>query len=427
MNDKLNRDAAQGAGQPQGASRARGASNGLVAIMAKEFRRFFTDRRMVITTLLLPGLMIYATYSVMGSAMQTMFSVSEDYEYQVAAVNLPASIKPLTEQAGLDFVEIDPASTEQIAQIKQRLSEKDYDLLAVFPADFDARLQSTLGGDAPPSTTPDIELYYNSTHTQSATAHSLALGLLDSYKNALLPLFSVNANSDVAYDLVTKEDEAGFMLSMLLPMFMMIVLFSGAIGVAPESIAGEKERGTIATILVTPLKRWQLALGKVVSLSCIALLGGASSFIGLMASLPRMLGASGAPAGDGPGVLLYSTTDYLMLLLVIISTLLLFIGLISLLSAFARSVKEAGTLVSPLMILVMVIGALGIFSQSAQENLLFYMIPIYNSVQCMVGIFSFTYDTAAIALTLLTNLVLSGVCVVVLTKMFNSERIVFSR
>lgn len=59
---------------------------------------------------------------------------------------------------------------------------------------------------------------------------------------------------------------------------------------APESIAGEKERGTIATLLVTPMRRSSLALGKVFSLSIIALLAGCSSFIGTFAALPKMMG-----------------------------------------------------------------------------------------------------------------------------------------
>mgnify|MGYP002564867313 CR=1 FL=1 len=72
---------------------------------------------------------------------------------------------------------------------------------------------------------------------------------------------------------------------------MMVFLFSGCMAVAPESIAGEKERGSIATLLVTPLGRGELAMGKVISLGCISLLSGASSFLGTMLSLPKLMGA----------------------------------------------------------------------------------------------------------------------------------------
>ncbi|MDR3308153.1 MAG: ABC transporter permease subunit, partial [Coriobacteriales bacterium] len=215
---------------------------------------------------------------------------------------------------------------------------------------------------------------------------------------------------------------AGFLLASLLPFLMMILLFTGSMSIAPESIAGEKERGTIATLLVTPLKRWELALGKMVSISCIALLSGTSSFLGFMLSLPRMVGG----AAEGMGAL-YGVTDYLLLFAVIVSTVMLFVGLISLISAYARTIKEATTSVSPLMVLAMLVGVMAMFSSEAQASPLFYLIPAYNSVQSMVGIFSFTGNPLLVLETVVVNLAIAAVCVVVLTKMFNNEKIVFAR
>ena len=111
---------------------------------------------------------------------------------------------------------------------------------------------------------------------------------------------------------------------------MMIFLFSGCMGVAPESIAGEKERGTIATLLVTPMNRGQLAIGKVISLGVIALLSGLSSFIGTFASLPSLMGG----ADTGMDASIYGVTDFVMLFGVILSTVLLIVGLICVISTF---------------------------------------------------------------------------------------------
>ena len=57
--------------------------SGIFTIMKKELRRFFTDTRMLVTVLLLPGLLIYVMYTVMGDAMGDMFMVEEDYVYRV--------------------------------------------------------------------------------------------------------------------------------------------------------------------------------------------------------------------------------------------------------------------------------------------------------------------------------------------------------
>ncbi|MCK7484352.1 MAG: ABC transporter permease subunit [Bacillus subtilis] len=77
-----------------------------------------------------------------------------------------------------------------------------------------------------------------------------------------------------------RPDPARFrpesMLSTLLPMLVVMFMFTGAMAIGPESIAGEKERGTIATLLVTPVKRREIALGKVFSLGVLSLISAAS-------------------------------------------------------------------------------------------------------------------------------------------------------
>ena len=140
------------------------------------------------------------------------------------------------------------------------------------------------------SPAPNVEVYYNSTSTESSAAYQLVSYALDSYEAALANKFDVNAATDDSYDLASKEDSTAQFFAMMLPMLMTMFLFSGCMAIAPESIAGEKERGTIATLLVTPIKRSELAIGKIISLSAIGLLSGLSSFVGTMLSLPKLMG-----------------------------------------------------------------------------------------------------------------------------------------
>ena len=89
--------------------------------------------------------------------------------------------------------------------------------------------------------------------------------------------------------------------------------------------------------------------------------------------------------------------------------------------------KEAQTYVMPLMILVMVLGVTAMFGGGAREELWYYLIPLYNSVQCMVGVFSFTTVPAGAAATLIANAAYTALGVYALTRMFHSEKIIFSR
>ena len=78
--------------------------------------------------------------------------------------------------------------------------------------------------------------------------------MLDQYESALSNCFDINRGQE-GYDLADDRDLAGMTMASMMPLLILIFLFSGCMAVAPESIAGEKERGTIATILVTPIRR----------------------------------------------------------------------------------------------------------------------------------------------------------------------------
>ena len=70
----------------------------MITVMKKELTRFFTDKRMVLTTLLMPGLMIYLMYSLMGQGFASQYEDSEDFKAKVQVESLPESMKPVWDQ-----------------------------------------------------------------------------------------------------------------------------------------------------------------------------------------------------------------------------------------------------------------------------------------------------------------------------------------
>lgn len=392
-------------------------SKNIITIIKKEFARFFGDKRMVFTTVLMPGLLIYVLYSFMGNGLASQFETDEDYVHQIHTVNLPDSLESFSM---MDNVNLIAEKESAIDEVKQEIADKDTDTLVVFPEDFDEQVAAydSLTATSP---APNVEVYYNSTSTESSAAYQLVSYALDSYESALANKFDVNAAADDSYDLASKEDSTAQFFAMMLPMLMTMFLFSGCMAIAPESIAGEKERGTIATLLVTPIKRSELAIGKIISLSAIGLLSGLSSFVGTMLSLPKLMGDTSDLMDAG----VYGVTEYVQLLIVILTTVLVIIGLISIISGFANSVKEAGTAATPLMIVVMLIGVTSMLSGGAPKEFYWYLIPIYNSVQSMNAIFSFTASGVNLAVTAVSNLVYTLLMVVVLTKIFDSEKIMY--
>ena len=396
--------------------------NDILTIMKKEFARFFGDKRMVLTSLILPGVMIYALYSFMGTALQGAFTVSDTYVPSARVVNMPERLAPYFEADAIETVDIETADIEAA---KVLVESKELDLCMVFPADFDEKVaEYDAQTDAEPA--PNVEVYYNATSPGSGSAYGIVMSALESFEVSMANKFDVNRSAEAGVDpgnLATEKDTAANMMSSLLPMLLMIFMFSGCMSIAPESIAGEKERGTIATLLVTPAKRSQLAAGKILSLGVIAFLCGLSSAIGTFLALPNFMAGS----GEQVSMAIYSTSEYAMLLLLILSTVLLIVSLLSVISAFARTVKEAGMAVMPLMIIVMLIGVTGMFGSGAKTQEIYYIVPFYNSVQAMSGLFSLQFSATNVAIACISNLAYAVICGFALTKMFNSEKVMFSK
>lgn len=374
---------------------------------------------MVLSTVIMPGFMVYVIYSFMGSTIMDKFSADENYIPKVYVQNMPGSLQGALESAIPATWEAQDASLD-VDAAKQLIQDKELDALVVFPQNFEeqvAEYDVTTGRDA-----PNVRIYYNSADMGSSAFRSTLADYMDAFEASMANKLDVNAGEE-KYDCASDKDMTGQVFSMMLPMLLMIFLFSGCMSVAPESIAGEKERGTIATLLVTPMKRSSLALGKVFSLSIIALLSGISSFTGTFLSLPKLMG--GAELGLDSSV--YSITDFALLLGIVLSTVLVLVSVISVISAMSKSVKEAGTAVSPLMLLVMFMSLMPMFAGDGSKRLFVFFIPLYNSVNCMNGIFSFAYEPIQVLVTMGVNLITMGVLIYVLTKLFDSEKVMFAR
>ena len=392
-----------------------------LTIIKKEFARFFGDRQLLFTTVIMPGLLIYIIYSFMGMGMKKMAKEGANEDVILQVENLPESMLPILKEIPNTTLLPMPLLEDDV----KNLENKDLDVVLMrFPEAFDEKVAAfdPQNGVA----APNVEIYYNSANNASSRVYHILEASLSAYEDQLSNRFDINrADSEEAqFDMANQDDVLGSILSKLIPMLILMMLFSGVMAIAPSSIAGEKERGTIATLLVTPLKRNELALGKVVSLSGIALLSGISSFVGIVLSLPKMIQADEAGVELG---LNYTGADYAVLLLIILSSVLIMASAVSLLSALAKDVKNAGTMITPFMLVVMFCGLTPMFQSGTPESLTAYLIPFYNSIQVMTAVFAHEMRWMPVIVTLAANVVYTGIAVWGLTRMFNSEKVMFSK
>lgn len=381
----------------------------IFTVLKKELKRVFTDPRMVIG-LILPGLLIFILYTVLGDVITGSFTPDES-NYSVYIENEPIQLKGMFDVEGwtVEILQDDIKKEEAIKLVQ----DKELDLVIIYEEDFYNKMISN-------DVLPKVDIFYNSASVNSSSIYSYTLGVLDVFEEEYANVFNINFDNDTKYDLATENDAFTSIMGSILPFILVIFLFSGAMSVCSEAIAGEKERGTIATLLVTPIKRRHLVIGKISALGITTIVCAFSSYAGLIFSFPKLIG--GEFSFD-----VYSFKTLVLILLVVIFTALLFTIILSIISTYAKSVKEANGLATPLMMVVSLVGMSGMFINANQSNLLLFLIPIYNSIQCFSGILNFTFDLGAFLVTIGANSVYIILGVIILSRMFESEKIIFNK
>lgn len=369
-----------------------------MALMRKEFHRFFHDPRLI-ATLLLPGIIIFALYSILGEIIYS--NVEEQYSFRVYLSGESGAIsviEQVVEESGSKVEWLEISSHEEAVKA---VENGDVTAYLHFSENFDADFMGAT-----------VEFYYNAKDEgESSMFYSLASSALQAYGMR----FQI-----ITHNFMSEEDLGRVIMMNLLPMLVVTLVFSACMSVTLESVAGEKERGTLTTILATSVNRLHLALGKVLSLSCIVTLGAASSFLGVVFSLPKLTGIDmGVFIGS------YGIVSYLYLFLSILGLVPLIVSLIALISTYSKSVKEASGYTSVVMILIIVVSVIGSFVSEMGGWVV--AVPVLNAVTVIQQVLA---NHAVLWFTLLSfviNLIYSAILILAISKMLSSERIVFGR
>jgi len=371
----------------------------LNAIIKKELFRFFSDKRLLLSAFI-PGLFIIILYFFIGKfAAPTYDYVNSDYTIYV---------QNLTEEQTSVLEDID-------LNISIKEMSKDSALSSIIKEDAQLFIQydST-------NSTPNFNMYYKSSDELSTYLYNVAYDKL--YENGTTVEYKYTINSEnFTYDLATKDEISRNFVSMLGPYLLGILLFTGCMAISGTAISGEKERGTMATVLVTSTKRSTIAFGKVIALSIIGLFESIISFISTLISLPLM-------TDNNVNISLssYDISTFFQLLLIIILTTLFYTILLCITSTISKTVNESNSYSMPLMAIIMVIGLL-IMQGSSAFSTYFYIIPIFNNILCFSTIFSGDVTFVNILLVSLSDIIYIFLGVYIIKKLFNSEHIMMTK
>lgn len=402
--------------------------NSIGVVVMKELKRVFTDKRLVFTTLLLPPLMLMIIYWIMGMGLSSFTSDIEEHKSSVYIMNAPESFETMMQGSPMELHVLD--NNERLTELKGEIKEGTADLIIEFDPEFNEKVSEYMDV----SQKPYVNTYYNSSEEYSSSAYNQIIGVLNGYEEMLLgerlgtieyaSVFEIDPNN--AENIIVDDEKAGGkIVSMIIPMLLTIFLFAGSMGIGADSIAGEKERGTMATLLLTPVKREVIALGKVISLAIIAFSSAFTTFLGIFISLPMLLKSAGDMSFSVGDLINYGIFDYILILLVLLAMEGVFVGLISIASVISKSVKEASTYMMPIYILVMIAAYANIFKTGVAQ-LWEYAIPVYGSVVALKDVFGFTLNIPGLILNVIVSIAFTGILIYIVKKLFDSEKVMFS-
>lgn len=402
---------------------------GIKAIVSKELRRVFKDKKMIMSLFVLPVILVVGLFSLIGMLVKGQMDDVQEHEPVVYIMNAPDSFLSFAQTAGLTGYTVIDGSEKQAEDAKAGLYDALTDLVIVFPDGFEA--QVTKGIDALDSIqTPSVELFYNPSEDYSAQAREVYMAYLDAYKQMLLGSrfgnYAAVEMFDVSDNLVQDEDKAaGKMLGTMLPYFITMLIFASAMSLGVDMIAGEKERGTLAAMLLSPMKREQIVLGKVFSLSILAVMSAAVYIISMLIAFPMMM----KNVGDGDVLsgmsVNFTGAQIAQIVILMIGVVLLYVSLICMVAVFARNVKEASSYISPVYILVIVAGMITMYS-SADGVFYKYLIPVYGSSMAFKDILTREITMPDFLATTISTYAVAVILVCIMTKAFNSEKVMFN-
>lgn len=403
-------------------------------IIKKELFRVFGDRKMIFSLFILPAVIVIGIYSLMGQLIGKMESDITEHVSTVKIVNATDALMDVVAltsygaNAEIEWLD-DAQYAKQEADLKNDIVTGNIDLLVVFDKNFEAEANAyEKEGDA----MPRVDIFYNSTENYSSQARSVFSSLvLDAYGREILTErfgdYSRLTPFTQNYEVLCKEEKANTeFISMLLPYMIVMLLFAGVMSVGVDALAGEKERGTLSSMLISPVSRAEIATGKLVSL---AILSGLSSFVyagSMIIAVPMMSAGNAELANMGYAGVKFGFVQIIELLALMLALVYLYVGVVGLLSILAKDTKTASTYVSPVYIVVVVCGMMTMFTSGREVPFYRYCIPVYGNALAIKDICGNELSPVNFLCSFGATLLLGIILTFFVKKAFDSEKIMFN-
>lgn len=389
------------------------------ALFKREITDILRDKKTLIMMILIP-LVLYPLLIVgITLVSNAMISSQEEKTYRIA------------------FQESVPSEMESSIEelIEESTGELDYKLSIVDSADCEADLMAEEIDVYVSMKGEKVIINYLSAEEASATAEYTLRDVFDMYKENLTRELIAAEGLDVeavlnpvtveTEDFSSTEESIGSMLGSMMPFLIITVILLGAIYPAIDVTAGEKERGTLETLLTLPVTNFEMIMSKFLAVSCIACASAILNVFSMAGAMAFLVTSSISAVSD----MTINFESFIPGILFTIVVMLFFALLVTAVSmctcVFAKSFKDANNYITPVM-LVFMFASYAPMLPDLELTAMTAAIPAVNVALMVEGLFQFHYNYGLFAIVLFSNVAYSLLAIMVLGKIYNSEAVLFS-
>jgi sodium transport system permease protein len=387
-------------------------------IFIKELVGTVRDKRTIIAMIIIP--LIFYPLLFMGIGYFNQMGNEKSEEAISKIIIIGAEFSPPLVKYFQNNPKIEILSIQNNPLLK--LEKGEVQLILIIPSDFKDRIEE---GESCP-----LILRYDATETKSRIAQKRINQAIAEYEKEIISqrLSIMHLKEEFIRPLILQTENVaspqkvtGSLLGVLLPYLIVMLIFVGAMHTAVDITAGEKERGTITTLLVSQINRVEIVLGKCFAVMLISFISMILGLIGLTLAFLSGTSIMGGIEGVEFGI---SFCTIFLLFLVLLPLVGLASAVLIMVGIFARNIKEASSYITPIYMLTVFLGVISI-SQGIELSGKMFLVPVLNSSFVFKEILMGKIYWSHIITTFSANMVIATLALLGATRLFTKEEVLF--
>ncbi len=397
----------------------------VMIVLRKEVKDLLRDRRTIISSILLPMILIPVINIVMGGGIQKFEKdMNENVMVALSRSSNSPEVRELVQERILsknpNIVLVDAEDPVKA------LENNEIRCILEIENSYAEKLE-----DGQPI---QITLQYDESKTKSQAAADIVSRAIDRFSEEVVEerIAALGLDPDFLQpvqverkNLAPNDMGNNMMLQMMLPFMISILVAVGGIPAATDLVAGEKERNTFEPLLTTMPDRGSLLLGKYLAVTLFSMVSLVAILVGL--SIGYIINPNSLTIGIDTQLQGISLDPLAVVLALLITVALgmTFSGIQIALSTIAKSYKEAQTYLSFLMLAAMVPGYATMFMQASDLSPVMFVMPVMNTVAAFKMILGGSINYFNLVLALVTSIIFVILTLMFAASLFKKEKVMF--